>query len=438
MAVSPVRFEIPVFCLFVLFWLASVFLVKWEIGLPVRTLILFFGVLYISIIYRSNFTYIFFKNFHFWALLSIGLIGFFMSSFYTLDLVASGLYSLKWIIQPALILVFTMLCCLYIGEKTVVIFYAGVILLSCTVAILQYFDLQLAWDLKSQLDAIQSIDRVATVIAENDSGFGVYNDRFRARGLSYSPIHLGYQIALVWGLFYISWQNNNPTIFPFPRLVRYTIIGVLFFAIIATGTRSIFFGILLLYILHFLFNTKNKSLLIIVALISIAFISIGSTFYAALMNALDIRVLSIENSSSFSRLPLALFGLLLFADNPIGHGWLIEAEVYANEYWQYLHQFQNAEAIVQLGLHNHLIKTLFVYGLGGLATLFFYIKSIFKYYGLVYLIGLSPYYFHSLFHNDGIFLGGNYIWVFMGIIHFDFVKASIANKVSHNFQSKGF
>jgi len=147
------------------------------------------------------------------------------------------------------------------------------------------------------------------------------------------------------------------------------------------------------------------------------------------MNALDVRVLQLENSSAFSRLPLALFGFLLFIDNPIGHGWLTEAQTFADVYWGYLYKFENARAIAHLGLHNHAIKFVFVYGIGGIIAFFIYIKSIKQNYGSICLIALSPYYFHSLFHNDGVFLGGNYVWVFMGILHFDFVQTTLSNKV---------
>ena len=429
MVFPPIRFQIPVFLLFLLFWLVSVFLVKWEIGVPVRTIILFFSVVYIPVIYQAKFNYILFKNFHFLALLAIGIIGFLISSFYTLDLVSSALYTLRLAIQPALILVYTMLCCYYIGLKTVINIFVAVILISGIIATFQYFDVQLAWDIRSKLDAVQSLDRLAIVITENDSVLGVYNDRFRGRGLSYSPIHLGYQVALVWALFYISWKNNNFDIFPYSRTTGFIIIGILFVTIISTGTRSIFFGIILLYILNFIFFTKNKPLIILFIITSVVLIIVGPSIYNSLLNIFDIRVLQLDNSSGFSRVPLAIFGFLLFLDNPFGHGWLIETEVFASKYWYYLHKIRNAEAILQLGLHNHLLRILYVYGIGGLTILVVYMKSIIKYYGLVYLIALSPYYFHSLFHNDGIFLGGNYIWVFMGIIHFDFVSKVFYRKI---------
>jgi hypothetical protein len=64
-----------------------------------------------------------------------------------------------------------------------------------------------------------------------------------------------------------------------------------------------------------------------------------------------------------------------------------------------------------------------VYGLAGLLVGFYMFCKKFNYYGIVVVFAFSPYYVNAIFHNGGTFYGGNYIWVFLGILkyYFDFV-----------------
>jgi hypothetical protein len=107
----------------------------------------------------------------------------------------------------------------------------------------------------------------------------------------------------------------------------------------------------------------------------------------------------------------------------VGYGWLDNVNSHASQYWEALMDYENSEAIFVRGLHNYLLNIGHVYGLAGLLAVFYMFYKKFKYYGIVVVFAFSPYYINAIFHNGGTFYGGNYIWVFLGVLkyYFDFV-----------------
>ncbi len=401
---------------FALFWALAIGMVKWSIGLPVRTMVVMIAMGWLSLAFRLPWYWLLRDNPLLKVLMGLGVWGLILSLVQSADVLEAGLVWLRWILQPATIFLFSILCCRILGAQWVAWIFIGGILLSAIVAILQGLEVPAAWRLTQVLESVQGLERQVITLAERAAGEG-FDDGFRSRGISYSPIHLGYQATLVAAMAYFAWMHR-------PRLLKMTngllwgIAGLLIAALVFSGTRSSLFGVMLLLPLHLLCFSRYRVASAILVLVGI--LSAPALFFWA-SSAFDLRVLSVSDSSFAARFPLALLGLKLFVDNPFGYGWLISANSLADGYWHDLYRIKNADAVVYLGIHNHLVSFLFTYGVPGAALGLWCLRECFRRYGLLLLVALAPYAFHALFHNDGIFLGGNYIWVLLGWVHYHYL-----------------
>ncbi|MBY5994261.1 O-antigen ligase family protein [Ferrimonas balearica] len=403
---------------FLLYWVLAITMVKLELVLPVRVWVLLVGLGSLLLLYRVQTADLFNDNPHLPALGALTVIGVLTSLWGTLDWAGTLLMTIKWMLQPAMTFLFTLLICRLIGVRPVAQVFVLVIALTCTVAVMQGLDIQAAWDLKYRFETWQGLDRDQVVALEQVRGSGEFDDQYRARGLSYSPVHLGYQIALVVALFYYA-RSRAPQLQPFSPLVVKGLLVLLFAAAIFSGTRSTIGGLLLLWPAHLLLNGRNRGMGLMLVLAGIA---IAPLLFVLAAQVLELRIFSTSDTSLAARVPLSLLGLQLFLDNPLGHGWLVEASDLADQYWHQLYRINNAEVVVYRGIHNHAVKMLFVYGLLGAAVFLAYLLRLKRQYGMAIWVALVPYAFHALFHNDGIFLGGNYIWVWLAMIHFDYLE----------------
>ncbi|MBW3166616.1 O-antigen ligase family protein [Ferrimonas balearica] len=399
--------------IFALFWCLAVTMVKLEAGLPVRVWVLLLGLGWLATLYRVPWAELTRGNVHLSTLAGMAAVGMITTLWSTLDWPGTLLMVVKWVLQPALAFLFTVLIAHLYGVRVVVRIFFAVVALTAFVAVLQGLDVQPAWDLKYRFEQWQGLDRAQIFAIEQESGGGAYQDQYRSRGLSYSPIHLGYQITLVVGLLYYASQRA-PALNPLTPRWSWALIGLLFAAAVFSGTRSTIGGLLLLLPLHYLVCHKHRG---VGVLLVTGLLLLAPVLFALASQLLDLRIFSTTDSSMQARVPLTMLGLKLFWDNPLGHGWLIEASDLADQYWHRLYHINNAEVVVYRGIHNHAVKMLFVYGLVGAGLLIYYLATLKRMFGVALLVALAPYGFHALFHNDGIFLGGNYIWVWLGILH---------------------
>ncbi len=399
--------------IFLLFWLLAVTMVKLEVGLPVRVLVLMVGLGWFVLMFRVPWRALMTDNPHLNALGAIALVGILTTLWGTLDWASTLLMVVKWTLQPALAFAFTLLVCHLYGPRPVVLIFFGVVALTSMVAVLQGLEFQPAWDLKYHFEQWQGLDRAQIFAIEQESGDGAFQDQYRSRGLSYSPIHLGYQITLVVGLLYYA-AVSAPRLNPLSPFWTRCLLALLIAAAIFSGTRSTIGGIAFLLPLHYLFCHQRRGLAVVLALLSMVLVPL---LFVLASELFDLRIFSTSDSSMHARVPLTLLGFQLFWDNPLGHGWLIEASDLADDYWHQLYHINNAEVVVYRGIHNHAVKMLFVYGVFGAWILLRYLGALKRQFGVAILVALAPYGFHALFHNDGIFLGGNYIWVWLGIMH---------------------
>ncbi len=323
-------------------------------------------------------------------------------------------YVIKWIVQPLIIMCLAYQVAYCLGPikvfKVVLVVYG----FTFFIALLQGVEISAAWELKYLFNSFQDIGKEARALdeIEFDSSGGRFDDGARARGLSWSSVHLAYQACLAIGFVFLS--HVDPRYQPLRLGKPLTILVLLlaFAAVLLSGTRSALLGVFALPLLYWLLVARSK--LLTLAIISVVLVGVIYVLPIA-QDTLNLRVLQAQDSSATMRLPLYLFGLELVADQPWGYGWIDQSTSYAQQYWERYKHMDGAESIFLRGLHNYLLNVLWVYGVFGfltIACLFWYMRVSF---GIWFLVALVPYFVNSLFHNGGIFYGGNYIWVFIGI-----------------------
>jgi hypothetical protein len=327
------------------------------------------------------------------------------------------LFEFKWIVQPLFHMLIAYLCCYLAGIRFTVRTFYAVLSLSSLFAVMQMLDIQFAWDALDWVDEFQGIDKQAQLAELMASGGGNAYMEIRARGFSWSPVHLGYQACLAFGLFYASLHFREFSVSDRP-LIGYAIVGLWILALIGSGTRSALLGIGVLMLLHFSLLSPRRYLYL---MLLPPFLIAAAALFPLLQQAYELRVLETNDSSAVNRLPLLIYGWNMFLDNMIGYGWVADSTAYADRYWYLVMDYQRGSAIMERELHNFYMNILHVYGLaGGLALVYFFYRLLTQYGGLLLLV-LLPYLLHALFHNDGIFHGDNYIWIVLGIVkyHYD-------------------
>jgi len=401
--------------LFLIFMVLSLYLIKLGGSLPIRTVYGLTLVLFIHLLVSKHSLYAFAKHN---AMVSVGLVLALTGTVATLvgvGNVGDALnYTIKWILQPLIIMCLAYQVSSCVGPAKVFNIILLVYGITFLVAVLQGLQLSAAWELKYLFNSFQDIGKEVRALDEIDfdSSGGRFDDASRSRGLSWSSVHLAYQGCLAIGFLFLSYVDPRYRPIRPARLVGVTILVLAGGAVLLSGTRSALVGVLALPLMYWLIVARNK-------LFALLAISVTLTCVIWLLpmvqEVFNMRALQAQDSSATMRLPLYLFGLELVVDQPWGYGWIDQSTSYAQEYWDRYKHLEGAESIFLRGLHNYPLNVLWVYGVFGLlalAFLFWYMRVSF---GIWFLVALTPYLINSLFHNGGIYYGGNYIWVFIGI-----------------------
>lgn len=406
----------PVFyLLFLMFMVLSLYFIKLGGSLPIRTVYGLGLVMLIFLLVSPRSLFDFAKNN---LLISLACMLAVAGSASTLAGVGDGAdalnYSIKWILQPLIIMCLAYQVAYCLGPMTVFKIAMLVYGVTFLVALMQGLGMSAAWELKYFLNSFQDIGKEVRALddIEFDSSGGQFDDASRARGLSWSSVHLAYQACLAIGLVFLSYVDPRYKPIRLSKLSSGLLLTLALAAVLLSGTRSALLGVLVLPLLYWLMITRNKVFTVLTisgALAAIVYV------LPIVQEVLNLRVLQAEDLSATMRLPLYLFVLELVVDQPWGYGWVDQSTSYAQEYWQRYKHMNGAESIFLRGLHNYVLNILWVYGIFGLVAivgLFWYARVSF---GVWFLVALVPYFVNSLFHNGGIFYGGNYIWVFIGI-----------------------
>jgi hypothetical protein len=402
--------------LFFFYLILSIAFIKLGCSLPLRTVLPVIGIICSLPFITSKIVRKFFKGN---SVIQVAFILFISGAFSTLINVGTFTdvleYFFKWILQPLLTISFTYIVATIIGIQAVFKLTTIAMLLTCIVGILQYFQFVPSWEIKYFFDSFQDLGKEIRALDELDfdNSDGQYDDSARPKGLSWSPIHLSYQACLMLGSAY--WIKNS-RLFKALNFDYFLIVApISVVTVIASGTRSALLGVLILVVVHFLIKSKYK--ILYVSLIILSFLSLVYIL-PIVQDFLNLRVLQANDSSASMRVPLYLFGGLLFLNQPWGYGWIDKSIYHAQDYWSYLYHYEGATSIFAVGLHNYVFNILWTYGIFGLFALYLlfrYFKLKFTY---IFIIGLIPYLVNSMFHNGGIFYGGNFIWFYVAVAKF--------------------
>ncbi len=283
-----------------------------------------------------------------------------------------------------------------------------VIGVSALVGILQFFDIQFAWNIRE----IQG----EVISKPEPAGLALFSLLF-----SY---HLALAIPLVFSLII-----NKKIAFKKRQILLFILI-VLIFALLTTKVRSALIGSLIgiLFVISIARNYR-RGIVGIIAMSSLIYI------FSLTNPSVFQEISSVSDQSASARIPLFLTALRIAKDHPLfGIGAGRYSEMAESYYYQVSHMY-GAETVLQTSSHNQFLNTLDYFGVLGLfLLLLFYYKLIkglislnknasdnYFFYISSGLIGTHiSYIIHSSFHNTGPFLSDPYAWFFIGITFVSF------------------
>ncbi|MBW6426029.1 O-antigen ligase family protein [Rhizobium sp. XQZ8] len=289
--------------------------------------------------------------------------------------------------------------CSYLGPSRFYVYFSIPIAISVAIAAMQFLGFTPAWSL---------YDVVASVQPQSTEELEFHDPHYRALGLSYSPVHLGTQISLVFALFFgvLARQIGKHSLFR--RLgQRRVFAAVLLFVVAAlvSGNRSPLLGIIC-FLGVYLFLSRPILATLFVCLIP-AFILL-QPLVVDILNSTGVRAFNTENSSGEGRAALRAFGTMLFIDRPFGYGLTFESTQYWWRYWKEIQGYENPEAITLHALHNFYLVTLNKHGILMLLPLYWVFRKIVR--NATSLLGFIPYAIHCFYHNSGPTNGDFMFW----------------------------
>ena len=376
--------------IFLLILFLHVALVKLTVFIPVRTMALFVFVGLLFLVHHRqfvNFTSRYAQIFLVFAVMAF--LGGFLAVLQGEQLYSLLEHLLRHIIQPLLILSSVYLAVQIFGLTFVVNAILVFVAMSAAVAILQFLGIELAWDIRRFFGNIQGDPADIKEILRT---------RGRPLGLLLTPIMFSYHLVSGYVVANLLYRHGLMQ----PRLYALVTIVALF-ASAANGTRSLVLGILIHECLQFVLRGRLSSYAWLTAL---AVGAVGGFYY---LEAIDSRLVSVEDASAVSRVVLLKFGLQLFLNNPFGYGWGLNPGDHAWLFWELLSDLPKATAIFRLGIHNAFINFLLKYGIFGLSV-FALLAALNLRKTFALLVTFLAYFINALFHNAGVFVGDIYFW----------------------------
>lgn len=289
--------------------------------------------------------------------------------------------------------------------------------ISSLVALLQYVGIDFFYQLRYIIGGFPENQKI------------LYLNTYRPPGLSLFALHLAYQNLI--GIFLTVYMYN----LKINKIYLY--IGFfLLFIIIITGTRSPIIGLLFSLVLIIILNFHKVKITPVGLLYTfiVIFFIFTLIFY---IDSDELRVTRFDNKSATDKLPLLLYGLQLFLDNPLGYGLSFDTTSIASNYFVFINTLGlNFYAIENLALHNSYINILVCYGIFGFILYLYFLYTIFnlrlhpslKYFKILFL----AYFVNILVHNAGIFYGDLFCLIIFSLL----ISENINYKKKENIYEK--
>lgn len=288
------------------------------------------------------------------------------------------------------------------GVRRVAYLFIGLVLASGGVAILQFTDISLAWDLRAGLGVIQN-DLPTTKLW--------YTKHFRALGVSMSPVILATQLCLAFIAYWAlrAHETHGRILASFDH--RIVIALALFAALsVVSGNRSPLLGAV---VFAAIYAATRESRVMLAALAAV--LVAGPVLFLMLTNMgeLGLRVATTNDGSSLGRITLGNYGLRLFFDRPLGYGLGFDPREHWPGHWEYLQHSPNLQAIRNYGLHNFFLNSLNKYGVPIIFVAIFIAYHLVRRWALY--LPFVVYMVHVYFHNDGPLQSDILIWYVLAL-----------------------
>lgn len=310
---------------------------------------------------------------------------------------ATGIFNsfLRVIVQPFLILSCTYVLTRLVSVRFTAGVFIGMALVTSAFAVLQFAGIEAAW-------AIQ--ETIARIQGKPQHVLDLIDVQGRPMGLSLTPIVFSYHIASAYVLANLLHRFGYLRAMPYMVLALALLVGAA-----ANGTRSLVIGIILHEVLH---NFTKLSLRTLIWSAAIGAVAMIGYFYLETSGS---RVVSFSDASAAGRVALYKYGLLLARDHPLGLGWGFNPSELAWLYWEHFSGAAKAASVFHLRIHNAFINFFLTYGILGLVAVGFAFFINPKKFLLI-ITSFAAYLIHSMFHNDGVFLGDVYFWFSFAVL----------------------
>jgi len=269
--------------------------------------------------------------------------------------------------------------------------------ISAVFAIGQALHINFAWSVRAMIGGLMH-DPAVTQIA--------YVTRYRALGLSYTPVHLATQSCLAFaGIFaYRLWITRGEAIRRLDWPTVTALLGVMFVCA-ASGNRSPLLGCVFFALIYAALAARRT---LVVALPVVMLLGIAAVPMMSMLSSANVRVASTDDGSAEGRATQRYYGMRLLMDQPLGYGLSFESTEHWARYADEVKYMANPMTIRNFALHNYFLMMLNKYGVLVLAlALLLLPRSLAQLYCW---IGFLPYIVHIFYHNDGPLQGDFFIW----------------------------
>jgi O-Antigen ligase len=400
-------FRLTVFGLFLCTLALSVYLVRWSIAsVPVRGMV---AISILLLIAMANIEIVFNEIRRFRFLLTITVvvaaIGVISSLSNGSEMTNVGRQILEIHIQAFVNIIVGACVARICGLERSVLALVAVVGVSSVFALLQFIGFTPAYEARNFLSGFQP--------AELDGDSGYFALAGRARGLSYTSVHLGTQVCLVFAaaMGLLLHKHGGAILDRLdPRVLL--VASAVAVASVASGNRSPVLGIIIFLVVYvWLIRTKFSA--VVFALFGLTAILFVDQMFFMLQEA-GLRVGTTEDSSAVSRIVLLAYGMLLFLEQPFGYGLDFNSMEHAGQYLGVLRDFEYSDRIARVALHNYYLLMLNKYGALILIVGALCAGRMLR-NGLI-VVAFIPYMVHIFYHNDGPYQADFLIWFVIPVL----------------------
>jgi hypothetical protein len=306
--------------------------------------------------------------------------------------------------------------------KLLFIIQASIVTVSSIVAIMQYYDYDIAWLIRIYLGGFNDLE-----IAKQVYGKG------RVMGLSWYAIPFAYSLAtIIPVLFSILIYEKKIVI----KYYLWLCLSIMITALLLNQTRSAIIGVLVGIVFILFQSGKRTYALWIISILVIVTTIFGIAQDTSVIRSLQNRFSYKEDVQTIGRIPLYLFSILKVASNPLGINDEYNEDIIFDKN---ISNYEYSENIQIIAPHNQILTSADKYGwiaiiiiIGLYSRIYQYLKysvlssdsNISQSISLGLYGSFLSYLICSMFHNAGLLSGHVMHWtmIYLIIANYNYVK----------------